>query len=1709
MNLRDFRAQYPQYEKVPDQQLAEGLYKRYYADKVDRSAFYRELGVAPEGETVLPPDQEADYFLRWKQQHAPNDSGQDYDLRGAYQAEQAGDLPERDARGHGPDTFKKPNHPTFSDQSKYNGVNGQQGGHWATDDQGNTTFTPGPANLKHHTAEELQRYFVEREPGVQLLMPDQAPPEQEFTLSRAVGNAVKRTADPLDPTLTKAREYARRGFAGEVGDALVSGATKTDLYLRAAGWLTAGATEDADQLAMEIAKATEAAPPRAAASEQFDAALKDAGWRWREADGVRDKMAAAGEALGAVVTNPRAVTLSVAEQISNFVPGLVGGASGAAVGALGGAAAGGPAGAAMGATIYGAAGMAGGEIAVETGAKVLELLSEAGVDLRDPTQVASALKSPGFRQAAQKAGLIKGSVIAAIDVATMKAGGALLSAPARELEQKVSTYLLEMGVDITDKAAVDAALAAPAAKQALAGAFEQYLGRTTMGSTSARAAGAMGIETAGEGLGEGLGETAAGGQTSFEDVTQEMIGSLGQSAMQTGVEATTGAITGLTSSARRAAKGAAEPVGSEPYTGTEAPATPTSGATEPSVALNPDDGEIVSEQVWMNPEDRAGAAPEAPAEAAPEPPAEPAEDAPTPETEAVAARAEAVSTPLDEKEQAKADKAMARAAKMAERNAKESKIDTDVDDVLAAIAKAGGISREQAERAGIDPAEFKRKGWRIKPVFTKNGATLEAMSERLSQLGYPVTDENGQYGENAMLDAIDRALRGERLHTQATTQRLAEQERVAQEAAPESEYDPIEEFDAPPAGAAAPVTAPDWMDDDYEPILEDDEYESLSHVGQQRLLDAQEAARDAGVAEDDIDAIIERGAIRGLSYDDIIAEIQARHPAQDQGADERGGAGSAAPDQEEQGRGQDPEAALGSYSAEDLADRERQKADAASARAAADQKAAADAERDTFTLTGSDREADQAAAAGQTGLFDAPAPRVERKPEPAKAKGKTELVDYTAARDHFIREIGGDPDKQTTDGDVDLTDEQWFEVENRLAAANRATPIERAREGGLYEIPSSTKEAEPRKAELQELDGVRVGDRVTYTSADGSITYDGTVRSVADRSGNKRASVEADEGKLYNTSIKRLTKQQADSAPNVDEAAHEAATSPTNDLPEPTDAQKEAGNYKKGHLKLDGLDISIENPAGSKRRPEWPTLKSHYGYVKRTEGADGDHIDVFVKPGTNETWSGSVFVVNQVHPDTGKFDEHKVMIGWHSERDARAAYLENYTKDWKGLGEMLRVDYDEFLDWLYNTGDTTKPFADPKADPANHVTVHGARYALIKNYGWEIHALDPWHSPATSTGYRSFAGFQGKKPTMDDLEKVAAEQLKELKSRAQDRGKGYSASGEMALESMWLAPPDLKRPLLQAAVRHMEKKTDKLSKQVTQRMKALLAKPTPANVIALMEASNEIKGNGPAPSVTRNQAELASQKIAEILAGAPAAKEESVTTPRTRLKWKTLTEWNEAFSELERRHNDHISRKSYEDIDAHWVALHDNSDLVDASTDEAALQLLHERAKKLARNVNKSKKELAARLIDLAHNRLRQLQQERGTWVDPNKAKREEKAGAAPRAMDYEGRPVDGNRQQARDQVIDKPTQTIETTEPDLATQAEQPAPATPAETPVDYAALMTQVSPALLRRIRVQVDQMVESEGVKRVEVSAADALKDIRRETAAFQKLLKCVGG
>ncbi|MES3674452.1 DEAD/DEAH box helicase family protein [Halomonas elongata] len=151
---------------------------------------------------------------------------------------------------------------------------------------------------------------------------------------------------------------------------------------------------------------------------------------------------------------------------------------------------------------------------------------------------------------------------------------------------------------------------------------------------------------------------------------------------------------------------------------------------------------------------------------------------------------------------------------------------------------------------------------------------------------------------------------------------------------------------------------------------------------------------------------------------------------------------------------------------------------------------------------------------------------------------------------------------------------------------------------------------------------------------------------------------------------------------------------------EPTPAQAEAGNYRKGKVRLDGLDVAIENPKGSTRSGtdpdgrEWEsTMAHHYGDIKGTVGADGDNLDVFVG---DRPENGKAFVIDQVNDD-GSFDEHKVMLGFDSVEEAREGYLANYEEGWQGLGEISEVSTQDLKSWMRD-GDTRQPFALPQQD---------------------------------------------------------------------------------------------------------------------------------------------------------------------------------------------------------------------------------------------------------------------------------------------------------------------------------------------------------------------------------------------------------------------------
>mgnify|MGYP000511801225 CR=1 FL=1 len=162
----------------------------------------------------------------------------------------------------------------------------------------------------------------------------------------------------------------------------------------------------------------------------------------------------------------------------------------------------------------------------------------------------------------------------------------------------------------------------------------------------------------------------------------------------------------------------------------------------------------------------------------------------------------------------------------------------------------------------------------------------------------------------------------------------------------------------------------------------------------------------------------------------------------------------------------------------------------------------------------------------------------------------------------------------------------------------------------------------------------------------------------------------------------------------------EAASAEVNT--DPTEAQKEAGNYKKGHVQVGTFDITIEQPQGSVRKgtdadgKQWESkMNNTYGYIRGAVGVDGDHIDVFLSNDI-DGWNGrKVYVVDQYNPD-GSFDEHKVMLGFNDADEAKGDYLANYEQGWENGRriDITGVNLEDFEKWIESSKRKTKPFGE-------------------------------------------------------------------------------------------------------------------------------------------------------------------------------------------------------------------------------------------------------------------------------------------------------------------------------------------------------------------------------------------------------------------------------
>jgi hypothetical protein len=169
-----------------------------------------------------------------------------------------------------------------------------------------------------------------------------------------------------------------------------------------------------------------------------------------------------------------------------------------------------------------------------------------------------------------------------------------------------------------------------------------------------------------------------------------------------------------------------------------------------------------------------------------------------------------------------------------------------------------------------------------------------------------------------------------------------------------------------------------------------------------------------------------------------------------------------------------------------------------------------------------------------------------------------------------------------------------------------------------------------------------------------------------------------------------------------------AIVDPFVSLSEPTAAQARAGNYSMAHLDIGGLKVSIETPKGATRRgvgrdgvPWEVTMPAHYGYIRGTEGADGDHFDVTIGPWARIAAELPVWVVDQIDPEKSLFDEHKGFVGFGTMESALEAYDGSFS-DGSGprrRGAVTGMSFADFKAWS-ETEDAKKPLAwKAKAGP--------------------------------------------------------------------------------------------------------------------------------------------------------------------------------------------------------------------------------------------------------------------------------------------------------------------------------------------------------------------------------------------------------------------------
>lgn len=623
------------------------------------------------------------------------------------------------------------------------------------------------------------------------------------------------------------------------------------------------------------------------------------------------------------------------------------------------------------------------------------------------------------------------------------------------------------------------------------------------------------------------------------------------------------------------------------------------------------------------------------------------------------------------------DPAILRQQKAKANYQKAVKIDERIDPLGVIIAKLGGVNSDEAEQNGFDKESFRGYGWKIKRVFNKNGDSLDGMRERLNGYGFDFPDVN------SLIDALQEDMAGNRKYTPAGYETLMEKHALEpeREAEPEQpgingQYDvPLDEYTGDmyeDADANEPEYNPNWGEEAkqlYELL------EEASAIDKQAAKDIWESGRD----ERDV----------AVALYDFIRD------------NESGAQGDRGEGEAQQGTGAQAEApgTAETTATEGVTPNDDQQRVAGLSRPPAET-VTREPVSPGAELADTDTRKDQVQADVPAGLESVERYQWLANKEGGQRQGnRQEIHELTESLfNDYVVPTGLQDDVKTFD-----------KYRAKYPAVTHISLI--SQDGGKTWKPGqpfigSIDEVRPKPSNpswVKKVDSFESKEaRRRAATADTDLLGDDTrtAQSVADAKIQKDKKP-AEEPALVQSGDELFANNGKLEPDLFDAAAHEAATSPKNDTPQPTEAQIEAGNYRKGHVSIHGLNVSIENPIGSTRSGtsrsgrKWSRkMKHHYGYIKGTVGRDKDHVDVFIGDGAEK--AQLIYVVDQIDPTAGKFDEHKVVMTDGGLNAAEQIYLDNYAPGWKGMGAITAMPIEDFKAWVVDQERTKKPVAYTK-----------------------------------------------------------------------------------------------------------------------------------------------------------------------------------------------------------------------------------------------------------------------------------------------------------------------------------------------------------------------------------------------------------------------------